>query len=173
MDLRTSDGLIPTLRGTYASFSYQFYKRKYLIGATGRLIITAASHPRSIEVRRRWNARPQEGVWWHVITPNRLKLKPTVRHHNVRRLRDAFGEELAARNLNRTTGTPLTKDAVPLSGTVYFLINPKFLTLSYAEIRRDCGTAIDSIVRNQDAQQPDNRRRSRVLQALGVLEGHE
>jgi hypothetical protein len=65
-------------------------------------IATNSTHPLNITQRRLLKQRKKEGLWWHTTTGVDVSKSSCVRHWALRRLRQAFVEELRRRGYDES-----------------------------------------------------------------------
>lgn len=113
-------------------------------------IINDPSHPRHFRLKRKYEEKDRNCLWWAPQVTLAISPKRTVRSWCMRRLRAAFREELAARGLNelgqRVQGGKVLEGPAMFRGTLIIQANESLVTARYGRLREEAGWMADALL---------------------------
>lgn len=113
-------------------------------------IINDAAHPRHFKLKRQYEEKDRNGLWWSPQVTLAISPKRTVRTWCTRRLRAAFKEELAARGLNelgqRVQNGKVVQGRAPIIGSLSIQANKNVITAEYTQVREEAGLLVESLL---------------------------
>jgi hypothetical protein len=141
------------------------YRPQHVLALAATQILQAPSHPLYIKTRRRWTERlknESNELWWNVQGARKAAWKPVLYSWFKRRIRNAFREELKARNLDEGCRPILEDKTVQapalIRGSLTILVHNPDPAVNYETIRKDCGKLIELLFRNFPATAGDQKR---------------
>lgn len=141
-------------KAAHSSFFRWAYWRQYTVSdASYSRIAEDGPALDRVVIENVYKKRAQVGLWWWATVPTKVQQKATIRHHYARTLRSAFVAAMKERGLQRDgtmrEGGSQKSLAAGIQGSLQLLGNPKLMEVTSAELRRECLSVVDQIIRFQ------------------------
>ncbi|KAH7064982.1 hypothetical protein B0J12DRAFT_532992, partial [Macrophomina phaseolina] len=122
------------------------FSEKHRASLTAQVILNDRSNPRHYMIKRKYDEKERNGLWWAPTVTLAVSPKRTVRSWCTRRLRSAFKEELEARGLNDLGQRKTASGPAAFWGTLIMYANVHLVTAKYSKVREEAGWTLDALL---------------------------